>query len=185
MAQPAEKQPIERGFFRDTEDGATVFFPYGLTHRGYVLPDDAAKKRALRAISLCVMGVMSSAVWLGHVLAEQLPPDGSLGAVGRAAAGPLALLMGIAALYVLWAWRFTERFPESDLQVPQEERFREAAQHVPPWKVVLLGVGLVAASAVLVWLDPRTPAWFGVLGIVTGLGLVLFAWKLRGARDGA
>jgi hypothetical protein len=58
---------MERAFFREADDGSTVFFPWGLTHRGYQLTDEAAElaepwKIALIGVVLC--GLSAFLTWL-------------------------------------------------------------------------------------------------------------------------
>jgi hypothetical protein len=65
-----EQPPIDRAFFREAEDGTTVFFPWGLTHRGYRLADPKDRKRASRAASTLV----SSAIGIGSWTAYRLQP---------------------------------------------------------------------------------------------------------------
>jgi len=38
--------PVELNHFRQAPDGSTVFFPWRLTGRGYILPDEKAKRSA-------------------------------------------------------------------------------------------------------------------------------------------
>lgn len=174
-----QTSPLERGFFRETADGVTVFFPWGTAHRGYVLPDAAAARRARRAVSLLFTAVVASAAWLAQGL-QPLARHGApaLGDVARVSAWPLAALGVAVAAYALWAARLAERFPESDLRVSREERLREAAAHAEPWKLAVCGAVLAAASLAVAALDPRA-GWLGVLGAAMGGVLVLGAWWMR------
>ena len=44
------ERPSDRGFFREAEDGSPIFYPWGLDHRGYRLPGEEERARALRAV---------------------------------------------------------------------------------------------------------------------------------------
>jgi hypothetical protein len=113
-----DDQPIDRALFRESEDGATIFFPWGLTHRGYRLPDDAAKKKASRAASFLVGSTVALGTWTAYALQPTLEFEGTgAGEVLRALAAPGAVLFLVIAWYFLWASRFVEGFPESDLEV--------------------------------------------------------------------
>ncbi len=185
MEQKNEEQPspLERGFFREAEDGASVFFPWGLTHRGYRLPDLAAKRRATRAVSLLYASATGIGVWTAHALQPLLQDTApSFERVLEVAALPAAALVSVLACYWLWVTRVVERCPASDLAVSREERLREAARLAPPWKILAVGVVLCALSAVVVWLRPAT-FWLTGLGAVFGLGIV--AWSRVLARAAA
>jgi hypothetical protein len=175
----SDQQPMERAFFREADDGTTVFFPWGLTHRGYQLPDEAAKNKASRAASLWLGSVMGVGTWIAYALqpifdSEEADLAGTLNAL---AAPALALLFAFVA-YALWISRFVEQFPDSDLQVSRDERLREAAEAVQPWKIALIGVVFCGLSALLIWIQPRT-WWLGVLGIALGFGMLLWSSLLK------
>jgi hypothetical protein len=186
VRKKAEKpDPIQRGFFRQGPDGAVVFFPWGLTHRGHRLPDEAARRRASRAASLLMGAVVGVGVWGGHALDEAFRSgDGSLEACVRALAAPLVALALAGGAYALWVTRFTERLAPSDLVVSREERLREAAALAQPARVAAIGAILAVLSALLVGLEPRA-WWLGALGALLGLGLVAWARALRRAARGA
>jgi hypothetical protein len=174
-----DSQPIDRALFREAEDGTTVFFPWGLTHRGYRLTDDAAKKKATRAGSFLFGSVIAIGTWTAYALQPTLESGGAREVLGALAAPGAALLLVIAS-YFLWASRFVEQFPESDLEVSREERLREAAKLAEPWKLALVGVVTCGLSALLVWLEPKT-WWLGLLGAALGVGLVWWSSLLKRA----
>jgi hypothetical protein len=93
---------------------------------------------------------------------------------------PGAALLLVVVSYSLWVARFVERFPESSLQVSREERLREAAQVVEPWKVALIGVIVCGLSALLIYLQPRA-WWIGLLGVALGAGALFWSSLLRRA----
>jgi hypothetical protein len=176
-----EQHPIDRAFFRESNDGATVFFPWGLAHRGYQLTSDTAKKKASRAASFLVSSPIAIGVWTAHALRPIVESErnglteilGVLGAPGTA-------LILVLASYSLWVSRFVERFPESDLKYSREERLREAAKLAEPWKVALIGVVVCGLSAFLIWLQPRA-WWLGLLGVALGVGALVWSSLLRRA----
>jgi hypothetical protein len=173
--------PIERAFFRETKDGTTLFFPWGLAHRGHRLPDDAARRTASRATTLLIGSVIAIAGWAAHALEDVVgsDPDGLVESLRALAAPSAALLLAVAA-YAVWAWRFVERCPDSAVRIPREERLREAAEIAPPWKVALVGVVTLGMSGLLVALEPRF-GWLGGVGGALGAGLVGWAVVLRRA----
>jgi hypothetical protein len=177
-----EQPPIDRALFREADDGATVFFPWGLTHRGYRLSDDAAKKKASRAVSLLIGSVIGIGTWTAHALQPILKPEEEAGLTEtlNVLAAPGAALLFAFVSYALWISRFVENFPESDLKVSREERLREASEAIDPWKVALIGAVLCGLSALLIWLQPRA-WWLGFLGVALGVGALLWSSFLRRA----
>jgi hypothetical protein len=180
-----DRRPIDRAFFRTADDGTTVFFPWGLTHRGYRLPDDAAKRMASRAASMLMAAVMASGIWAAEVLEPVARSEGTgLDEIlGRLVWPGAALLLAILS-YAWWTSRFVEHFPESDLQVSREERMREAARLAEPRKVAVVGVVLCVLSAALVWLQP-TAWWLGLLGVASGLLVLKWSSLLGRAAEGS
>jgi hypothetical protein len=177
----SQQQLIDRGFFREADDGTTVFFPWGLSHRGYQLSDDTARKKASRAASFLVSSVIGIGVWGGYALEPILESEAAgFTEIVRLLAAPGAVLLLVVVSYALWVSRFVERFPESDLRVSREQRLREAAGLVEPWKVAWIGVVLCGLSALLIWLEPRM-WWLGGLGVALGIGLLLWSSLLRRA----
>lgn len=182
-ADPAwvpEQRPIDRAFFRRTESGATVFFPWGLPHRGYELTDDAARAKASRATSLLIGATLGIAAFAAHRLERVLESEApGFAEVAGALAVPGAAIASVLLVYAWWVGRFVERFPESPLRVSREERLREAAELAKPWQVALMGVALCALGLVAVWLKSEA-WWVGVLAVVLGAGLV--GWSVVLAR---
>jgi heme O synthase-like polyprenyltransferase len=177
-----QQLPVDRGFFRECDDGTTVFFPWGLTHRGYRLTSVAAKKRASRAVSFLVSSSIAIGVWIAHALEPALESDATgFPEVVSALVAPGAALFLAFASYFIWVSRFVERFPASDLKVTREERLREAAELVEPWKVALFGVIVSALSVFAIWLQPRA-WWLGLLGVALGAGALLWSILLKRAR---
>ena len=179
----SEQPPIERGFFREADDGTTVFFPWGLTHRGYQLTDDAAKQTASRAASLLIGSVIGVGTWFAYALQPIFESEeAGLTETLNALAAPGAALLFAFVSYSLWISRFVEQFPDSDLKVSREERLREAAELAEPWKIALIGVILCGLSTLLVWLQPRA-WWLGLLGVALGIGALLWSSLLKRARS--
>lgn len=176
---------MERAFFREAEDGTTVFFPWGLTHRGYRLSGEDARKKASRAASLLIGSTMAIGTWIAYALQPLLESEATGAAeVLRGLVAPAASLGLVLFSYWLWVWRFVESCPESSLQDSREERLREAAEHAGPGKAALVGVVVVALSALVVWLQPHT-WWVGLLGIALGIGVVVWSFVLKRAADGS
>jgi len=175
-----EQRPIDRALFREGEDGSTVFFPWGLGHRGYRLPDDAARQRASRAASWLLASVLAIATWTAHALQPLLGGEGGFGAALEALAAPAAALVLVLVAYAVWVSRFVERCHESDLRMSPEERLREAAEIAEPGKLAVAGAATCGLSGLLVWLEPGA-WWLGALGVAVGVGLVWWSMLLRRA----
>jgi hypothetical protein len=175
-----DELPIDRTIFRESEDGATVFFPWGLPHRGYRLDETAS-----RAVSFLVASVIAVGTWSAYALESIFESEatGLIDVLGVLAAPGAALLLVLIS-YAFWVSRFVERFPESDLEVSREERLREAAELVEPWKLALIGVVVSGLSVSLIWLQPRT-WWIGLLGVAIGVGVLWWSSLLRRAATGA
>jgi len=177
----SQEPPIERAFFREDETGSTVFYPWGLAHRGYRLPDGDAKAKASRAASLLMASTIGVGTWIAYALQPFLEPDaGGFDEVLASLVAP-AIVLALALLgYALWASRFTERMAESSLQVSREDRLREAAELAEPWKLASIGIALCAISAFLIGVQPHV-WWAGLLGVALGLGLLAWSAVLRRA----
>jgi len=180
-----DPSPIERAFFREADDGTTVFFPWGLTRRGYRLDGAHARAQAARAASWLIGATVAIASWAATALQPALEP-GSAGPAEAlsALARPTAALAAAILLYALWAWRFVEGLAESDLQVSREERLREAAHAVAPWKLTLIGVVTGGLGVTLIFVQPHT-SWAGLLAVALGIGLVFWSAVLRRAGQRA
>jgi hypothetical protein len=177
----SEQRPIDRAFFREAEDGTTVFFPWGLPHRGYLLTDPSAKEKASRAASFLVSSTIAIGAWIAYALEPIFEPEATGPTdILEILLAPGAALLLVLVSYSLWVSRFVERFPESSLKVSREERLREAAQLVEPWKVSLIGVITCGLSALLIYIQPRA-WWIGLLGMALGVGALFWSSLLRRA----
>ncbi|MBW2312951.1 MAG: hypothetical protein JRH10_02085 [Deltaproteobacteria bacterium] len=179
----AEQPPIERAFFREDEDGIPVFFPWGMTHRGYRLTEDGAREKAARAGSLLIGATVVVGTWTAYALQPLLEPGAEAAGLSEilgAVAGPLAVLALALFGYAWWASRFVERFLESSLVVSREERLREAAEFASPWKIATIGLILAGTSAILIKIQPGA-WWIGLLGVALGLGILVWSSVLRRA----
>lgn len=177
--------PIERAFFREDENGATVFFPWGLTHRGYRLSDPAQRQKASRAASRLFGAVIAIGVWTAHALQPVLQSEANgLAEILRTLAAPGAALLIVVLGYAAWATRFVEGLAESDLAVSREQRLREAAALVAPWKIAMIGVVTGGLSALMFWLEPRA-WWLAAAGFALGIGLLYWSLALRRAAADA
>lgn len=180
MARPERPDPIEQGFFREGPDGQLLFFPWGLSGRGYRVPDEAGRRRAARAARLLMGAVLAVGGWGGHALLRAFEEgDGSPAAAARALAAPLAGLALVLLAYALGVARLVERFPASDVRTDREARLRQAAAVAEPRRLVLAGAATAALSALLIALEPRA-WWLAGLGVATGAGMV--AWGRALAR---
>jgi len=180
----AKTPPIERALFREGPDRSIVFFPWGLSQRGYRLPDEAAKRKATRAVSLVFGCTMAIGTWTAYRLQPLVEPDGP-GASGLL--GVLAVPVLLIAATMLGYWlrvsRLIEGAQASDLQISREAQLREAAELVNPREIALAGAALAVLSAVTIFIAPYG-WWIGALGV--GLGLLVMAWAwviLRASRS--
>ena len=176
-----EQPTIDRALFRKAEDGTTVFYPWGFTHRGYQVPGEAAQKKASRAASILVTSTIAIGTWTAYVLQSILESEvNGRTEILKALAAPGSALFVVVVSYWLWVSWFVERLPESDLKVSREERLREAAEAVGPWKVALFGVTVCSLSAILIWLQPDA-WWLGLLGVALGAGALFWSSVLKRA----
>jgi hypothetical protein len=179
-----EQEPIDRAFFRESDDGTTVFFPWGLAHRGYRLTDEGAKEKASRAASFLLGSVIGIGTWTAYALQPIFESEGAgLTETLSALAAPGAALLLALVAYALWISRFVEQFPDSDLKVSREERLREASDAIEPRKVALIGIIICGLSALLIWIQPRT-WWLGLLGLALGIGALWWSSLLKRAGSG-
>jgi hypothetical protein len=176
-----EQVPIDRAFFREAEDGTTVFFPWGLAHRGYRLTDEGAKEKASRAASFLLGSVIGIGTWTAYEL-QPIFESGEAGLAETlsALAAPGAVLLLALVAYALWVSRFVEPFPDSDLKVSREERLRETSEAVEPRKIALIGIITCGLSALLIWIQPQT-WWLGLLGLALGVGALFWSSLLKRA----
>jgi len=150
-----------------------------LTHRGYQLTGDTAKKKASRAASFLVSSPIAIGVWTAHALMPIVESEGNgLTEMLGALVVPGTALILVLLSYSLWVSRFVEDFPESDLRFSRQERLSEAAKLVESWKVALIGVVVCGLSALLIWLQPRA-WWLGFLGVALGVGALLWSSLLK------
>ncbi|MBW2540708.1 MAG: hypothetical protein JRF15_01345 [Deltaproteobacteria bacterium] len=176
-----EREPIERAFFREADDGSTVFFPWGLAHRGYRLTGEAAKEKASRAASFLLGSVIGVGTWAAYALEPVFESEGvGLAETLDALAAPGAVLLLALVSYALWISRFVEQFPDSDLRVSREERLREASAAIEPRKVALVGIVVCGLSALLIWIQPQT-WWLASLGLAIGVGALFWSSLLKRA----
>jgi hypothetical protein len=173
--------PIERAFFREAEGGETVFFPWGVAHRGYRLTDPGARKKAARAASTLVSATIAIGTWTAYALEPWLKSEaGSPSEILGILAAPGAALSLVVFSYWLWASRFVESLPESDLKLSREERLRQAAELARPGGVALVGIVLCGLSGLLIWLQPHA-WWLGLLGVALGIGALFWSSLLKRA----
>lgn len=174
-----EPKPIERALFRETEDGRTVYFPWGLTGRGFRLTEERTKKSALRAASLLLGSVLAIAAWTAQVLQPLTGPEAEpFSSVAPSLAGPLAALFVVLIGYYLWTSRLVESLPETSFQVSRDERLREAAKLVRPWKITAIGLITIVMSGLVIWLDAGV-LWLGLAGLFVGIGLIWWSLQLK------
>lgn len=179
LERVSDEPPIDRAFFREAEGGATVFFPWGLAHRGYRLNDEGDRKKASRAASFLIGSTIAIGTWTAYALQPVFESEaGSPAEVLRVLVAPGAALLLVMLSYWLWVSRFVEALPASDMAVSHEDRLREAAELTSPWKVALIGFIVCGLSALLIWLQPSA-WWLGLLGIALGVGALYWGFLLR------
>jgi hypothetical protein len=178
--------PVEFNHFRQAPDGSTIFFPWRLTGRGYILPDAKAKRSAMRMLSAVYVSVFVAA-GLAYAVARHGVPIREVEFADFFHMLVLALLFALVPLgfYVLWLLRAIYDLPPSDFHLSREELRAQALVHVPRndmRKGIFASAVMLAACLGVAWVDP-SHRWLGAVGIVVfgGLGL-LFARTLRASR---
>jgi Na+/H+ antiporter NhaD/arsenite permease-like protein len=179
--------PVELNHFRQAPDGSTVFFPWRLTGRGYILPDEKAKRSALRMTRALYVSIFVAA-GLAFAVAQQGVPIQEVDFADFCRMLFLALLFALVPLcfYVLWLLRVIYDLPPSDFHLSREELRVQALANVPRKEMrrgVLASAAMLAACLVVALVDP-SHRWLGAVGILVfgGLGL-FFAWILRASRE--
>jgi hypothetical protein len=178
--------PVELNHFRQAPDGSTVFFPWRLTGRGYILPDEKAKRSALRMTRALYVSIFVAA-GLAFGVARHGVPIREVDFAGFCHVLLLALLFALVPLgfYMLWLLRVIYDLPPSDFHLSREELRVEALANVPRKEMrrgVFASAAMLAVCLGVAWIDP-SHRWLGAVGIVVfgGLGL-FFAWILRAGR---
>jgi len=177
---------VELNHFRQAPDGSSVFFPWRLTGRGYILPDEKAKRSAMRMtralyVSIFVAAGLAFAVIRHGVPIREVDFADFCHVLG------MALLFALVPLgfYVLWLLRAIYDLPHSDFRLSREELKLQALANAPRKEMrkgVFASAAMLAACLGVAWIDP-SHRWLGAVGIVLfgGLGL-LFAQTLRASR---
>jgi hypothetical protein len=179
--------PVEFNHFRQAPDGSTVFFPWRLTGRGYILPDAKAKRSAMRMTralysSVFVAAGIAYAVVLGDVPIRETGPADFFHVL------VVALLFALVptGFYLLWLVRTIYDLPPSDFRLSREELKVQAFANMSRREMrkgVFASAAMTAVCLGVAWAAP-SHRWLGAVGVVVfgGLGL-LFTWTLRGIRE--
>jgi hypothetical protein len=179
--------PVELNHFRQAPDGSSVFFPWRLTGRGYILPDEKAKRSAMRMTRALYASIFVAA-GLAYAVAQDGVPIREVDFADFCRLLVLALLFALVPLgfYALWLLRVIYDLPPSDFRLSREELKLQALANVPR-KDMRMGVfasaAMVAVCLGVAWIDP-SHLWLGAVGVVLfgGLGLS-FARILRASRE--
>jgi hypothetical protein len=178
--------PVELNHFRQAPDGSSVFFPWRLTGRGYILPDEKAKRSAMR-ITRALYVSMFVAAGLAFAVVRQGVPIREVDFADFCHLLGMALLFALVPLgfYVLWLLRVIYDLSPSDFHLSREELKVQALTNVQRNEIrkgLFASAAMLAACLGVAWIDP-SHRWLGALGIVLfgGLGL-LFARTLRASR---
>jgi hypothetical protein len=179
--------PVELNHFRQAPDGSTVFFPWRLTGRGYILPDEKAKRSAMRITrALYVSIFVAAGLAVATTGAEGPVREVDFADFFRVLV--LALLFALVPLgfYVLWLLWVIYDLPPSDFHLSREELRVQAFANVPRKDMrrgIYASAAMIAACLVVAWVDP-SHRWLGAVGVVVFGGLALFfAWILRASRE--
>jgi len=174
---------VELNHFRRAPDGTTIFFPWRLGGRGYILPDEKTKRSAMRVMRTLYVSIFVAA-GLAYSVVRRDVPIRDVGVADFLHMIVLALLFTLVPLgcYVLWLLRVICDLPHSDLQLSREELKAQALRNVPRSdmrKGIFASAVMTAVCLGVAWVDP-SHRWLGAVGLLLfgGLGL-LFAWTLR------
>jgi hypothetical protein len=177
---------VEFNHFRQAPDGTTVFFPWRLAGRGYILPDEKAKRSALRVVRTFYVSILVAAS-LAYAVVRHDVPIREVGFADFVHVIVLALLFALVplAFYALWLVRVIYDLPPSDLRLSRAALKAQALANVPRRDMrrgIFASAVLTAACLGVAWFDPSRH-WLGAVGLVVfgGLG-ILFARVLRASR---
>ena len=178
--------PVELNHFRQAPDGSTVFFPWRLTGRGYILPDEKAKRSALRMTNALYVSIFVAA-GLAFAVVRHGVPIREVDFADFVHMIVLGLIFTLVPLgfYVLWLIRVIYDLPPSDFHLSRQELKVQALANVPRKEMrrgVYASAAMLAACLGVAWIDP-SHRWLGAVGLVVfgGLGL-FFASILRASR---
>ena len=178
--------PVELNHFRQAPDGSTVFFPWRLTGRGYILPDEKAKRSALRMTNALYVSIFVAAGVAYAVVLDGVPIlEVDFADFCHVLVLALLFMLVPLAFYVLWLLRVIYDLSPSDFHLSREELKVQALTNVQRNEIrkgLFASAAMLAACLGVAWIDP-SHRWLGALGIVLfgGLGL-LFARTLRASR---
>ena len=160
---------LSTGPFKRNKSGQTVFYPWGIAGRGYVIPDEATEARLRKFVRSSM----------------QLSIPAIIGA--QVVSGP-ALSLTIFAVFVLWfALRvrtLVRSLPLSSERLTLKEHAATSAKaYGKPtlWFLLTCSVIMLAAALFLVFAGPSSSARVTGLACLVffGPGVILFAYMLR------
>lgn len=158
--------------------GRTHFLPWGLLNlvlpfvRTYVLPDEAAIRRARRLVA-AYLALQFALVGVWLATGSLLPPGGHHW-------WALACVLPAPVFYLLGVARLTRALPPSSAALALHDRVRLAAARQHPaasWLQLFLCLGVLSLGVWVLGFD-RTPVGILVGALLVLLGLSLGAWQL-------
>jgi hypothetical protein len=171
MANASERTGYFNGltstYFRITDDGRKLFFPWGAMRLGYAIPSDEQYRRLHRQIK--IFHVVSLVAIIVAAAVQQV--------LGVLMIGALSL-----AFYAAWVRRLVRRLPPSAERLTrQESMITQARMHGPVglWLLLIIALMLVAAGIGRLIVEPHT--WPVALASTAFFGVC----RDRRAHDGA
>jgi hypothetical protein len=130
-------------YFKVTDDGRKLFFPWGAAGRGYAIPSDEQYRRLHRQIK--IFQVVSLVAILAAAVAQQF--------LGAFVIATLSL-----AFHVVWVRRLVRGLPASAERLTQQESMITMARTHGAfglWLVLIIALVFVAAGIVILIFEPH------------------------------
>ena len=175
-------EAIAASSFTTDSEGRRLFFPWGVFHKGYVVPTEADYLR-LRETLIRTYQIIIPATVAPIVLFRRWMPWVAFGL-------PLILLVAFTIGYPIWVLRVTAGWSFSAERLSIRQSLANGAQHqsrVLLWFLLICSLGFVAGGFLE---SAMLPHWYmGALTVLFfGFCAIVFSWMLvvrqqRNLRD--
>jgi hypothetical protein len=164
-------------YFKITDDGRKLFFPWGALGRGYGIPSDEQYRRLHRQIM--IYQIVSLVAIIAAAAAQQF--------LGALVIGALSI-----AFYVAWVRRLVRSLPPSGERLTREESMTtQARMHgaAALWSMLVISLVFVAAGIGMLifephkWLVALASTAFFVVCAVVAVRMIVLRRRAVGGRS--